>query len=98
MIVKIIIIIIIGFILYNILKNQTEKLENENPKKRELAEKILKEISNDISYVDYLNILTNNKNTSYKLLEQETFFEIKYLFKNNKLTLEKIIEYMPDIN
>lgn len=98
MIIKIIIIIIIGFILYNIFKNKTEKLENENPKKRELAEKILNAFTDKLSYSEYLNIINENNNLSYELIKQETFFELKFFLKNNQLSIDKIIQYMSDVN
>ncbi len=98
MIVKILIIIIVGFILYNISKNKTEKLENVDPK-MELAKEIVKKFTEteDLQYVDYLNTLQANNNTSYQLIKQDTFFEIKFLFKNKQLSLGKIIEYMSDV-
>ena len=61
-----------------------------------LAESIKNYITEDTKYPDYLDFLTNHGNTSYKILEQETFYTLKSLKKMGKLTTEDIVPYLSD--
>lgn len=95
--VKSILVIVLGFLLYKAFKNQMEGLQNENPLKTALAKQILNAFANDVSYSAYLDVLKQNKNSSYKLIEQDTYYELKLYFKNKNLSLAKIYEFMSDM-
>ena len=60
--------------------------------------KLIKDfLKSETEYKDYLDFLVANNNQSYKILEQETFYELKMLLKMNALTENKIGEYLSDI-
>jgi hypothetical protein len=61
-----------------------------------LAESINNYITEFTTYPEYLDFLTNHDNTSYKILEQETFYTLKSLKKLDKLTVEDIKPYLSD--
>lgn len=90
-----IIIIILAYFLYKSFCKKTENLTNDT--KKEISAILKAYINANSNFVDYLKVLTANKNTSYNLLKQDTFFELKFLAKQNKLTEDIIISYMSDV-
>lgn len=75
-----------------------EGLENVNDYKRDLAAKILNFMDTESKYGEYLQFLVDNKNRSYKLLDNEVFTQFRLLKKKNILTIGDILMEMDDIN
>lgn len=95
---KIIVVLVIGVIVMLYIKRQNTKeaMENE-PTKYKLAVGILNVFSPQTSFIEYLEILKANGNTSYQLISQDTYYELKFLMKDNKLTVEKLMSFMTDM-
>jgi hypothetical protein len=87
--------IIIIYIFYQ--RNKQENLTVDD-RKRFVGETIRSYLKPDTDYKDYLEFLTQIKSDSYKLLDQQIFYEMKFLLKNNDLTVDKIMNYMSDVS
>ena len=93
-IIWIIILLIVGYILFF---NKRENLTPIDSSKQEMSLKIQDFLKVDTNYIDYINFLRENKNTSYALIDEEIFYEMKYLLKQNKLNATEILKYMTDV-
>jgi hypothetical protein len=96
---------IIGIVIaYNVLFVKKEYIENvsststeKSEKAKSLAKAIMEYLKPETEYTDYLDFLVKNNNSSYKVLEQESFFEMKMLLKMKNLTSDVILrEYLSD--
>lgn len=92
----VLVLLVGGYFFVN--REQFEATEPVRSEKEVLADKISAFMTKDTKYTEYLDFLVTNKNTSYKLLDQETFYEMKTRKKNTGLLLpETIQEYMTDM-
>lgn len=89
-----IILLVVGYFLFF---EKKENMTEEKSLKQELSLKIQNFLTSETKYVDYITFLKENKNTSYVLINQETFYEMKYLLKKGKLDSTEIIKYMTDM-
>ena len=94
-----IIVIVIGFVIYNMYIGKKKETFDSTLSKRDSdnAKLILDFInqSNDkTTYVDYINYLVSIKNTNLKIINQETYHELKTLKKLNKLSSNDIMNMM----
>jgi hypothetical protein len=87
--------VIILYIFYQ--QNTQENLTVDDVKKKYISESIKEYLKADTDYKDFLVFLTKIDNRSYKLIQQETFYEMKFLLKNNLLTVDNIMKYMSDV-
>lgn len=65
--------------------------------KTDIASKIIDGFTDQITYIEYLKMLTKIDNISYNLINRDTFLTFKVLKGSNKLTVDKIVEKMFDI-
>jgi hypothetical protein len=95
------IVIVLMYFIYTRLKKQTENLtetQSENENKDKLANEILNFINPNTEYKDYLDFLVKIPyNLSMKILEQEVFYEMKFLVKSDKLSKDTITQYLTDM-
>lgn len=84
------IVFILCFIVYYYYTS-TENLTNTNI---DITNKIKNFITPNTTFIEYINFLKENDNRSYNLITQDTFFELKFLSKQNKLTNEVITGYI----
>lgn len=81
------------YIIYTSMSKK-EKFESVLPEKdAENAKLILeffKKSNEKLDFVDYINYLLSIKNTNLKIINQETFYQLKTLNKLNKLSLKDI--------
>ncbi len=94
-------LITIGIVILIIfLSRNKEGFSPEDDKKIEeknrIAKSVLNFIDENTTYKNYLDHLISINNVSYNLLEQEVFFEFKFLKKNKKLTQKNIFDKMSD--
>jgi hypothetical protein len=89
-----IITIFTAAIYYNIVI--TEPF-TETSEKTEIANKIYKFIRPDTKYSEFLDFLKKINNKSYNIIKQETFYEMKTLYKMNNLKVSDIVNYLNDI-
>lgn len=71
--VLIIVTIIGGYFFFTL--NKTEKFTNE------IHEKLIDFMKLDTTFQEYLDFLVSIENASYDLLDQETFYNLKFLLK-----------------
>ena len=95
--------LIIGYALYELTKtNKTkEKITNvDNDKNTVTAKQVYRYFidKNNMDFVDYINFLTAIKNTNLNIIDLEVFYEFKLLKKNNKLTLDSILNAMKTLS
>ena len=95
--------LIIGYALYELTKtNKTkEKITNvDNDKNTVIAKQVYRYFvdKNNMDFVDYINFLTAIKNTNLNIIDLEVFYEFKLLKKNNKLTLDSILNAMKTLS
>lgn len=92
--------IFVFFLIYYLFFSQSENFDNNetNPQKNNLANNIINFMKNDTTYKEYLDFLKSDPNLlSYKILEQETFFEILFRKRNNNLTLSSVLNLITDM-
>jgi hypothetical protein len=79
--------------------NSTEKLTNveSSERKKNLAYMIKMKFNDLTTMLSYLDELERLGNKSLNLLEAQTFYDLRKLFRENKLTEEAIMSYMIDI-
>lgn len=90
MIVLVVVVIAI-LILYSKSK---ESFTVDEQEKMDISQKVSKYIKPDTNYVDYLKFLVENKNKSYILVKNDTFYELRILSKNNNLTASSVYSYI----
>jgi hypothetical protein len=94
-------IILLGIIIILIccFMNSTEKLTNveSSERKKNLAYMIKMKFNDLTTMLSYLDELERLGNKSLNLLEAQTFYDLRKLFRENKLTEEAIMSYMIDI-
>lgn len=91
-------IIVIAVIIYLVFSKQKENLTVDQTKKDKLANDIVKFLKKDTEYKEYLDFLTKIPyNLSIKILDQEVFYEMKFLLKNKKLNANEIKKYITDM-
>jgi hypothetical protein len=84
--------------MYFVVFHSTEKLSNvDSDIKTRVVNTIKKNFKDSTTIIDYLNLLERAENTSLKLLETETFYALRDLFRQNALTEDAIMKYMTDI-
>jgi hypothetical protein len=49
------------------------------------------------TFSEYIDFLVKSNNKSYKLLKQDTFYELKFLKRENNLTQKSIKPFMDDL-
>jgi hypothetical protein len=91
---NVIVIVIIVIIILCCLNTNKESLTNVD----DMSNKINKFMTEETTYSEYIELLKMNNNISYKLVSPETFYELKLLIKQNKLTPTIIQGYMSDYN
>jgi uncharacterized membrane protein required for colicin V production len=88
-------------IAFNVFFGKREGLapiaDSTSSKAQDFAILIKNYLKADTEYKDYLDFLVAHNNQSYKILSQETFYELKMLLKMDALTVEKIASYLTDI-
>lgn len=90
--------IILLYLLYTSFSKQKENLTETEENKDKLAGDILKYLKQDTEYKDYIDFIAKIPyNLSYKLLEQEVFYEMKFLLKNKKLNKNTIKNLITDM-
>lgn len=92
--------LVIGYALYELTKTK-EKITNvDNDKNTVIAKQVYRYFvdKNNMDFVDYINFLTAIKNTNLNIIDLEVFYEFKLLKKNNKLTLDSILNAMKTEN
>ena len=95
--------LIIGYALYELTKtnNTKEKITKvDNDKNTVTAKQVYRYFidKNNMDFVDYINFLTAIKNTNLNIIDLEVFYEFKLLKKNNKLTLDSILNAMKTLS
>ena len=89
----ILVIFVIGVVMYRNKIDQFEQSEKEI-----LADKISAFMKPETTYKEYIDFLIINNNKSYKLLEQEVFYEFKTFKKTRGLLLpEDILKHITDM-
>ena len=63
-------------------------------KKVDMADIIVNFINENTTFKDYLEFMSNTKNAYNNLLSPDTFYELKFLKRNNSLTRENVINKM----
>jgi hypothetical protein len=61
-----------------------------------ISKKVSEYIHKDTDYIDYLKFLNRNDNIFRKLVDQDTFYEMRLLSKSGKLTLDVVFSYIKD--
>jgi len=61
-----------------------------------ISKKVSDYINEDTDYIDYLKFLQKNGNVSYKLIDQDVFYEMRILAKMDKLTRDAVYSYIKD--
>jgi len=92
--------LVVGYALYELTKTK-EKITNvDNDKNTVTAKQVYRYFidKNNMDFVDYINFLTAIKNTNLNIIDLEVFYEFKLLKKNNKLTLDSILNAMKTEN
>jgi hypothetical protein len=90
--------IVLIYFIYTRLTKQTENLTETDTNKDELANEILNFMNPNTEYKDYLDFLVKIPyNLSMKILDQEVFYEMKFLVKSNKLSKDTIKQYLTDM-
>lgn len=92
--------VLLAVISFVVIFKRKEGLANttEDENKDTLADDILNFLKEDTEYKDYLDYLsTIPYNLSMKILDQDVFFELRFMVKNNTLTKNKIKEYITDM-
>jgi hypothetical protein len=85
------------FVLYNVYTRKKESFNTASEQgKHVMSNKIKAFLQKDTKYTEYLDFLVENKNTSYKLLKQETFYKLKDLLKQGELTDTALVSFMDD--
>lgn len=89
-------IALVMLIIYlNLNSRRTEKFDNN---KQELIESVANFIKPTTSYGEYLDfVATLKNNTSYLVLEQEVFYDLKRLSKQGKLNPNEVAALLTDI-
>lgn len=98
---NIILYIFIFFAVYFLFFNKTECLENivdqeKMKEKKDVATQINDFLKTDTNFRTYIDFLNKLRVKSYNLIKQETFFELKFLKRQNTLTVDTIVSYMND--
>jgi hypothetical protein len=88
----IITVAIIAILIAVYLLRETEHFDQSSPQ-YSLATSIASFITPSTSYKEYLDFLVNHKNTSYKLLSQDTFFTLKVMSKTKPLAPSEVMGY-----
>jgi len=92
----IIIAIVLGLLVYiKFFKNKKESFVDD-PKKMEISQIVADFIKPETEYINYLEFLKNIKNTSYKLIEQDVFYELRIMAKIGKLNKDIVYSYIKD--
>jgi len=90
--------IAIIIVLFFLKKESKESIADVDIDPKSKLAKLIKDfLKTDTEYKEYLDFLVQNSNMSYKILEQETFYELKMLLKMNRLTEDAISDYMTDM-
>jgi len=93
-----IVYIIVAIVLYFVFVNRTAKETFvADDAQSQLGRKIADFVKADTTYSEYLDFLVKHTNKSYKLLQQDTFYELKFLQRGNKLTLGTVMQFMNDV-
>jgi len=93
------IIYIIAAILFYLMfsyKTQTETFTGDSEQEA-IGRDILAFLKPDTTYSQFLDFIGKKNNKSYKLLKQESFYEMKFLKKSNELTKTNIMQFMDDL-
>ena len=77
------------------MKKDTETFTGDSEQAR-IGKDILAFLKSDTTYSQFLDFIGKRNNKSYKLLKQESFYEMKFLKKSNKLTKTTIMQFMDD--
>jgi hypothetical protein len=90
--------IIAAIVIYIVFFSKSDEKETfvADATQTQLAKNVVKFVKSDTTFPKFLDFLVKNNNTSYKLLKQETFYELKFLQKGNKLTQNAVMQYMDD--
>lgn len=91
------ILIIAIIIIYYYSRNKRESFESlskDDTKNAELILYFFKKGKKNPDFIDYINLLNKIQNTNLKIINQETFFELKTLNKLNKLNVDAIKKLM----
>lgn len=90
LIIIIIIIIFVTLLFYP----RKESFTVEEQDKLAISRKVSTFVKPNTDFIDYLKFLVENNNKSYILINQDTFYEIRILSKNNRLTTTKVYDYI----
>lgn len=91
-------IIVIAVVIYLVFSKQKENLTVDQTKKDKLANDIVKFLKKDTEYKEYLDFVVKIPyNLSIKILDQEVFYEMKFLLKNNNLNANSVKKYITDM-
>lgn len=91
------IIIILFLYFYNSSPSALEKMTNSSNYAESLSKDISSFITTNTTYTEYLDFLKSKSNKSYNIINQETFFELKFMAKNNSLTPQIVAKYINDV-
>lgn len=92
-----IVLAVVIVVVYFWFKNTESYTEGWSTKRSELSSKIASYIKPETQYTEYLDFINKLNNTSYKILEQEVFYTLKFLAKQGGLTAEAVGKEMTDI-
>lgn len=90
-------ILIISIIIYYYSRNKKESFESlskDDTKNANLILYFFQKGKKDPDFIDYINLLNKIENTNLKIINQETFFELKTLNKLNKLNIDAVKKLM----
>lgn len=90
----ILLLVIFTFLVYHFYTQCTPKPENFTNDQTSFANNLLKFLRSNPSYLDYLEWLNANKNTSQNLIVKTNFINLLTQSKNNTLTLSTILNTM----
>jgi hypothetical protein len=94
MILYVIIAVVMMYFLF--FRDANNEAFTEDITQTKLAKAIVGFLKTDTTYSEFLDFLVKSNNKSYKLLKQETFYELKFLQKSNNLTQKAVMQYLDD--
>jgi hypothetical protein len=77
-------------------KNESFNDSNENniTNETDVADIIINFINENTTFKDYLELMSNTKNVYSNLLSPDTFYELKFLKRNDSLTRDHVMNKM----
>lgn len=87
--------IIVGLVFIALfLRKRSLESFTADASQAKFAKDVVAFIKADTTYSDFLDFLVEQKNKSYKLLRQATFYELRFLKRANNLTPNSVLQYM----